>query len=89
MLIGFQSLRQRTQSFVEWDERCTEFGLGIYRYLPGAAAPAAQLTKYPTTHLRLSYDNAKVTIDLRLTANLQNILRREQGFLRYDSLAKL
>jgi len=39
--------------------------------------------------LRLSYDNAKVTIDLRRTSNLQNILRRAQGFLRYDSLAKL
>jgi len=30
--------------------------------------------------LRQSYDNAKVTIDLRLTSNLQNILRRTQGF---------
>jgi len=30
--------------------------------------------------LRLSYDNAKVTIDLRRTSNLQNILRRPQGF---------
>jgi len=33
--------------------------------------------------LRLSDDNAKVTI------NLQNSLRRTQGFLRCDSLAKL
>jgi len=30
--------------------------------------------------LRQSYDNAKVTIDLRRTSNLQNILRRTQGF---------
>ena len=30
--------------------------------------------------LRQSYDNAKVTIDLRRTSNLQNILRRAQGF---------
>jgi len=30
--------------------------------------------------LRLSYDNAKVAIDLRRTSNLQNILRRTQGF---------
>ena len=29
---------------------------------------------------RLSYDNAKVTIDLRRMSNLQNILRRKQGF---------
>ena len=30
--------------------------------------------------LRQSYDNAKVTIDLRRTSNLQNILLRAQGF---------
>jgi len=30
--------------------------------------------------LRLSYDNAKVTIDLRRTSNLRNILRRAQVF---------
>ena len=40
----------------------------------------ARFTKYLTTILRLSYDNAKVTIDLRQTSNLQNILRRTQGF---------
>jgi len=39
-----------------------------------------RFTKYLTTILRLSYDNAKVTIDLRRTSNLQNILRRTQGF---------
>jgi len=43
-------------------------------------SPAAQFTKYPTTILRLSYDDAKFTIDLRQTANLQNILQRAQGF---------
>ena len=32
------------------------------------------LQKYLTTILRLSYDNAKVTIDLRRTSNLQNVL---------------
>ena len=42
--------------------------------------PRARFTKYLTTILRLSYDNAKVTIDLRRTSNLQNILRRAQGF---------
>ena len=42
--------------------------------------PGARFTKYLTTILRLSYDNAKVTIDLRRTSNLQNILRRAQGF---------
>ena len=30
--------------------------------------------------LRQSYDNAKVTIHLRRTSNLQNILRRTTGF---------
>jgi len=34
---------------------------------------------YLTIILRISYDNVKVTIDLRLTSNLQNILRRAQG----------
>ena len=49
----------------------------------------ARFTKYLMTILRLSYDNAKVTIDLRRTSNLQNILRGREAFLRYDSLAKL
>ena len=37
----------------------------------------ARTTKYLTTILRLSYDNAKVrpTIDLRQTSNLRNILQ--------------
>ena len=38
--------------------------------------------KIPSTVLRLSYDNAKVAIDLRRTSNLLNILRRMQGFVR-------
>ena len=42
--------------------------------------PAARFTKYLTTILRLYYDNAKVTIDLRQASNLLNILRRMQGF---------
>jgi len=32
-------------------------------------SPGARFTKYLTTILRLSYDNAKVTIDLRQTSN--------------------
>jgi len=35
--------------------------------------PGAWFTKYLTTILRLSYDNAKVTINLRRMSNLQNI----------------
>jgi len=42
--------------------------------------PGPRFTKYLTTILPLSYDNAKVTIDLRRTSNLQYILRRAQGF---------
>jgi len=38
--------------------------------------------KIPSTVLRLSYNNAKVAIDLRRTSNLLNILRRMQGFVR-------
>jgi len=52
--------------------------------------PAARFTKYLKTVLRLSYDNAKVTIDLRRTSNLQKKSYEESKvFLRYDSLAKL
>jgi len=40
----------------------------------------ARLTKYLTTILRLSYDNAKVTIDLRRTSSLRYAIRRTQGF---------
>jgi len=45
-----------------------------------ASHPGARFTKYLTTILRLSYDNAKVAIDLRLTSNLQNVLQRTQSF---------
>ena len=48
---------------------------------PGILSPArARLTEYLTTVLRLSYDNAKVTIDLRRTSNSLNVLRRTRGF---------
>ena len=46
--------------------------------------PEARFTKYLKTILRLSYDNAKVTIDLRRTSNLQNISRERKAFLGYD-----
>jgi len=42
--------------------------------------PAARFTKYLTTIVRLSYDNAEDTIDLRRTSNLQNVLRITQSF---------
>jgi len=44
------------------------------------------------TIYRISYDNLTITPKLQLTynrkSNLQNISRRTQGFLRYESLAK-
>jgi len=46
----------------------------------GTTKSGARFTKYLTTILRLSYDNAKVTIDLPRTSNLRNILRKTQGF---------
>jgi len=52
-------------------------GLGSYGF---GFSPGARFTKYLTTILRLSYDNAEVTIDLRRTSNLRNILRMAQGF---------
>ena len=41
-------------------------GLGLR-----ARSPGARFTKYLTTILRLSYDNVKVTTDLRRMSNLQ------------------
>ena len=39
--------------------------------------------------LRLAYDNAKVTIDLRQTSILKTSYAGRKAFLKYDSLAKL
>ena len=56
----------------------------IDRYLlaarPTAAnqGPGARFTKYLTTILRLPYDNAKLTIDLRRTSNLSNIRKTQR-----------
>jgi len=53
-------------------------------------SPGARFAKYLTTALRLSYDNAKVTIDLRQMTNLHKTsYKGRKAFLRYDSLAKL
>ena len=40
------------------------------------SGPGARFTKYLTTILRLSYDNAIVTIDSRRTTNLPNRLTK-------------
>ena len=37
---------------------------------------------------KISYDNAKVTIDLRRTSNLQTSYKERTAFLRYDSPVK-
>ena len=49
----------------------------------------ARFTKYLTTILRSSYDNAKVTIDLRQACNYKTTYKERTAFLKYDSLAKL
>jgi len=51
-------------------------------YFAGSPAlwSGARFTKYLTTIVRLSCNNAEVTIDLRWLSNLQNIARRTQGF---------
>jgi len=45
------------------------------------ARPGARFTKYVTTILRLPYDNAKVTIDLQRTSNLQKHPTKGARFL--------
>jgi len=54
-----------------------------------ACTSAAWFTKYLMTILLLSYDNAKVTIDLRRTSNLQNILQEKQGFSYVRFICKI
>jgi len=67
--------------FISWFKikRCfqhTQHCLQCFDAVGWAAgrASGARFTKYLTTISRLSYDNAKVTINLRRTSNLQNIL---------------
>jgi len=49
----------------------------------------ARFTEYLTAILRLSYDNAEVTTDLRRSSNPQNILRRAQGFSQVQFTCKI
>jgi len=49
----------------------------------------ARFAKYLATVLQLSYDNAKVTIDLRRTSDLPNISQRTQGFSCERSTCKI
>jgi len=49
---------------------------------------AARFTKYLTTILRLSYDNVKVTIDLRRRLTCKTSYEGRKAFLRYDSLSE-
>jgi len=58
---------------------------------PDRAKSEARSTKYLSTILRLSYDNAKLTIDLRWTSHLKKwptSYRDRKDFLTYDLLAK-
>jgi len=45
-----------------------------------SSIPSAVSLQYWSLICKTCYDNAKVTIDLQRTPNLQNILRRVQGF---------
>jgi len=65
--------------FLELARACTPTWLMIVStvFVPSRA----RFTKYLTTILRLSYDNAKVTIDLQWTSNLWDILQWMEGFL--------
>ena len=51
--------------------------------------PGARFTEYLTTILRLSYDNAEVTIDLRRTTNLLKIFQRTQGYSQLQFARKI
>ena len=53
---------------------CVYYLLTYHRYTGVIHGPDLQ------NILRQSYDNAKVTIDLRRMSSLQNILQRAQGF---------
>ena len=50
-----------------------------YLFIPVWRA-GAPFTKYLTTVLQLSYDNVKVTTNLRRTSNLQNVLQWMENF---------
>ena len=73
---------------------CVRFSVSVAvsRTPAYAARPhcsATRFTEYHTTILRLSYDNAIVTIDLRRTSNLQITLRRMQCFSSLGSTCKI
>jgi len=60
------------------------------RQVPVQPMPGARFTKYLTTILRLSYDNAEVTIDLRRTSIVyKTSYEGRKALLTYDLLAKL
>jgi len=65
----------------DWAILCT-----VNTALSSCTSPARS-TQYLTTIVRLSYDNAKVTMDVRQTSSFHNILQQTQGFSYwYDSL---
>jgi len=88
LLASMLMKRYRLLTFIMQDDSC----VAVYLLLTLLAThlcpvvdeewirPGARFTKYLTTILRLSYDNAKVTMDLLRMSNLQNNLRRAQGF---------
>ena len=73
-------------SWVEFVKNSVVMVMCFFSIIDFGYIAGARFTKYLTIILRLSYDNAKFTIDLRRSSGLQNILRRTQGCFRYDSL---
>ena len=81
--LGHRAVSQVTFTLAHRHSSCCILPAKYLRFLQFFAdhsAAGARFTKYLTTISRLSYDNAKVTIDLRWTSKVQNILRRTQGF---------
>jgi len=72
-----------------WDYKILNVRIGkISLGLQSVTQMSVKTLRARFTLLHQSYDNAKVTIELQWTSNLPNILRRMQGFLTYDLLAK-
>ena len=70
---------------VVWTSRnfMSTYGRGllvVWRCCDKLCISGARFTKYLTTILRLSYDNATVTINLRRTSNLQNSSQWMESF---------
>ena len=95
---GFVTFPKKRRNAIRWTRtfssitvcwnfmKKTSVGFYLIHVLCPYEAHLVEITNCLTTILRSSYDYAKVTIDLRRTSNLENILQRMQGFLTYELL---